>query len=69
MIKYMKIKKGTVSGVARIKQNPSMRPSVCKLCNGRVNRSHLTGILHLYCYFCRYLRMIYGPSISVKRGA
>lgn len=39
----------------------------CNMCEGRVIRSHRTGILHTRCYSCRYLVMIYGPNIVVRR--
>lgn len=38
----------------------------CITCNRRVRRSHRTGILHSRCFNCRYLVMIYGPSIRVE---
>jgi hypothetical protein len=41
--------------------------STCASCTGPVHRSWRTGILHTYCYACRYLRMIYGNSITVRR--
>lgn len=39
----------------------------CPCCGSRVLRSWRTGILHRHCFVCRYLRMIYGPSITVTR--
>lgn len=39
----------------------------CTTCGGPVHRSWRTGILHSRCFTCRYLVMIYGPSIRVTR--
>lgn len=36
-------------------------------CGGRIIRSHRTGILHKDCFTCRYLKMIYGPNITITR--
>jgi hypothetical protein len=36
-------------------------------CGGEIHRSSRTGILHRFCFQCRYLRMIYGPNIETKR--
>jgi len=47
--------------------DPSIKYGVCAGCTGRVLRSWRTGILHKYCHACRYFRMIYGPSITVRR--
>jgi hypothetical protein len=41
----------------------------CASCGGPVLRSWRTGILHRHCFTCRYLRMIYGTSITVTRSA
>jgi hypothetical protein len=43
------------------------RSRKCALCEGPVHRSWRTGVLHSKCYACRYLVMIYGPSIEVER--
>lgn len=40
---------------------------VCRCCGGRTLKSHRTGILHSDCFGCRYLKMIYGPNIRVRR--
>lgn len=40
---------------------------LCTMCGGRVRRSWKTGILHSRCRFCRYLVMMYGPSIEVEQ--
>lgn len=37
----------------------------CGTCGRAVRRSHRTGILWDDCFTCRYLKMIYGPSIKV----
>jgi hypothetical protein len=37
----------------------------CTMCGGRVRRSWVTHILHTRCRTCRYLVMMYGPSIEV----
>lgn len=47
--------------------DPTVRRGVCETCGGRVVRSYHTGILHARCYLCRYLSMIYGPNIRVRR--
>lgn len=38
----------------------------CITCGRSTRRSWRTGILHKRCYGCRYLVMIYGPSITVE---
>jgi hypothetical protein len=38
----------------------------CTCCKRPVRRSHKTGILWPTCFTCRYLKMIYGPNISVE---
>lgn len=38
----------------------------CGTCNGPTRRSRY-GILHRDCFVCRYLKLIYGPGISVTR--
>lgn len=40
----------------------------CATCGGLVRRSWRTKILHRDCFGCRYLKMIYGPNISVTRS-
>lgn len=42
-----------------------MKVRLCE-CGRQIRRSRLTGILWKRCYRCRYLIMIYGPSIVVK---
>lgn len=39
----------------------------CITCGGVVRRSWVTDILHRRCRFCRYLVMMYGPSIRVTK--
>lgn len=52
--------------VARFKTSERTR-STCRLCGGSVHRSWVTQILHAECRACRYLVMMYGPSIRVAR--
>lgn len=40
----------------------------CSTCGRLVRRSWRTKILHKDCFGCRYLKMIYGPNISVTRS-
>jgi tRNA G26 N,N-dimethylase Trm1 len=40
--------------------------STCKTCGGPTRRNKYR-ILHKDCSVCRYLKMIYGPSIPVER--
>lgn len=68
MLSRFDVRKGKVQGTAYL---PKPRPGEASRakcpCGGDIHRSHRTGILHRYCYLCRYLRMIYGPSISIRR--
>jgi hypothetical protein len=41
---------------------------VCGTCGGPTRRSRY-GIMHKDCFGCRYLKMIYGPNITVTRNA
>lgn len=71
MIRKLDIHRGKVAGIAKIDfheatdSEPSRRECSC---GGGIRRSHVTGILHRYCSICRYLRMIYGPNITVERN-
>jgi hypothetical protein len=38
----------------------------CASCGGKTRRNRY-GILHADCSGCRYLKMIYGPSIKIER--
>jgi hypothetical protein len=61
--------KGKVTFRAELDVDLDKRPHKrdCSLCGIRVHRSWRTGLLHSKCFYCRYLSMIYGPSIEVRR--
>lgn len=61
--------KGRVAFTADTGEPATSTVRICALCHGLVRRSHRTGILHRHCFTCRYLRMIYGPNIGVRRVA
>lgn len=65
----IRVAKGKVSGEARIGPPSEDKVGRCVKCGGRVLRSWHTGILHRACFLCRYLMMIYGPKIEVRRKA
>ncbi len=44
----------------------SVTKGVCHTCGGPTRRSRY-GIMHRDCFGCRYLKMIYGPTIEVTR--
>lgn len=57
--------KGKVRFDANVEQDEETS-GTCKTC-GRDTRRSKYGILHRDCAVCRYLKMIYSPSISVER--
>lgn len=50
-----------------VDKNPGQKGGECDTCGGRTIRSRTTGTIHKTCFSCRYLKMIYGPSIKVER--
>ena len=65
-----RIERGKVRGTAEAevsRDDPKLQRGTCETCGGRVLRSWRTGTLHARCFICRYLTMIYGPNIRVKR--
>lgn len=60
-------RKGKIDYKADTGERSPAAQRICALCGGRVVRSYRTGILHRFCFVCRYLRMIYGPNIGVRR--
>jgi hypothetical protein len=63
-----KIQYANVKAKARIiDRNPNKHGGTCSTCGGRTIRSRTTGTIHKDCFSCRYLKMIYGPSIEVSR--
>lgn len=57
------VKGGTFTARYRTSRAKS---GTCERCGRPVRRSWVTGILHDECRTCRYLVMMYGPSISVR---
>lgn len=52
--------------VARYRESKD-RVGTCSCCGAETRRSSVTSILHEDCYWCRRLKMVYGPNIKVKR--
>jgi formamidopyrimidine-DNA glycosylase len=57
------VKGGTFRASFRVSRKKS---GVCERCGRPVRRSWVTEILHDECRACRYLVMMYGPSITVR---
>jgi hypothetical protein len=58
-------KVGVIYHMAQVLLTDIMRTTCA--CGGTIIRSRTTGILHRRCFSCRYLHMVYGNNVTIRR--